>query len=709
MAEDALVSLPRGARVRVPFGNRTLIGFLHSVPGTSELPTKKLKPAIEILDSTPLVPNSLVLLAEWASAYYHHPPGEVFSALYPKKLREGKDHEPLGQPGWQLTTKGKGLPPGALKRSQKQAKALALLQANNILAREIFEREGISAAVLRTLREKELVQSCVIPTSASPAICGDKLELGVEQQRVFDSLQELESGFSCHLLEGVTGSGKTEIYLQLIAQCLAAGKQALVLIPEIGLTPQTLRRFEDRFQANIVVMHSGLSEAQRYQSWEAARDGSAHIVIGTRSAVLAPLQNVGLIIVDEEHDSSYKQQDGFRYSARDVAIKRAQLESCPVLLGSATPSLESIHNADLGRYQLHELTTRAGGAEKPAIHLIDLRKQPLQAGLSPLLLEEIEAALARKEQVLLFLNRRGFAPSLQCHDCGWIGECNACDARLTVHRRQRRLRCHHCGRTQFLPQECPRCHSQQLMTQGLGTEQTEVLLRSHFSQAPIFRVDSDSMQGREAMATLVDEINRGEPCILLGTQMLTKGHHFPGVSLVAVIDADSLLFSPDFRGPERMAQLLTQVAGRAGRDAIAGSVYLQSHYPDHPLVQAILCEDYATHARKLLAERLENGLPPGGQLVLVRTDCGDASFAESFLQQLRKKAECNLPSGAVLIGPLPSPMPRRAGKHRCQLMLTAPNRKVAHAAASLLVGTAESMPIRHGLKWTIDIDPLDLI
>jgi primosomal protein N' (replication factor Y) len=451
-----------------------------------------------------------------------------------------------------------------------------------------------------------------------------------------------------------------------------------------------------------------MSDAQRYLAWEAARSGAAHIVIGTRSAIFTPLAAPGLIIVDEEHDSSYKQQDGFRYSARDVAVKRAQIQGCPILLGSATPSLESIQNALAGRYQLSQLTQRANSGGMPDLQTLDIRKQELQGGLSKGLVEAIEGTLGQGQQVLLFLNRRGYAPTLQCHDCGWIAECQSCDARLTIHRRRRRLRCHHCGGSHPLPGQCPQCHSNHLVSAGLGTEQTEDCLRSHFAQWPIFRVDSDSMQSKDAMQALADEINKGKPSILLGTQMLTKGHHFPGVSLVAVIDADALLFSADFRGEERMAQLLTQVAGRAGRAEIRGKVLLQTHYPDHPTLIAMMNTSYAEQARALLRLRQETGMPPAGQLVVLRTDCSDAKYGEQFLQDLRTRCTPHLPQGAALIGPLPSPMQRRAGKYRCQLLLTASNRTGAQAAASLLVANAEGLPARFGLKWSIDIDPQDV-
>ena len=707
LSDAQIASLAPGIRVLVPFGNRELTAYLLAVLPNSPVDSSRLKAAIEILDPEPLISPTITQLCLWAARYYQHPLGEVLPAAFPPALCKGRPHKTRGEPGWNLTTKGKGLPQGALKRSPKQARALALLQEKCPLPATLLQQEGITASVLRSLRDKELIQPMTLPPSAKPARNREPLVLNDDQARVVSDLQSKLGEFGVHLLEGVTGSGKTEVYLHLIARCLEQGQQVLVLIPEIGLTPQTLGRFERRFDATIVSLHSGLGEEQRYRAWEAARDGGAHIVLGTRSAIFVPIRKLGLIIVDEEHDGSYKQQDGFRYSARDIAVKRGQLEDCPVLLGSATPSLESIYNASKRRYTHHLLPKRAAGSALPAMRALDIRKQTLRGGLSSSLIDSIENTLAAGRQVLLFLNRRGYAPTLQCHDCGWIAECRSCDARLTVHRRQGRLRCHHCSASQPLPAHCPSCQGRGLMTAGLGTEQTEEFLRDRFARHPIYRVDSDSMAGKNAMQNLVEQILTGEPCVLLGTQMLTKGHHFPGVNLVAIIDVDSALFSTDFRGEERMAQMLTQVGGRAGREETGGEVILQTHYPDHPALLAILQKSYAEHARGLLAVREATGMPPAGSLLMLRTDSNDISSGEQFLQTLRNKAERRLPAGTRLIGPLPSPMQRRAGKFRSQLLVTAPHRRSAQAAAALLVSVAETLPVRRGMKWSIDVDPLD--
>lgn len=708
MPSEAAASLPSGVRLKVPFGKREVIGYLLDIVKDSDVPQDTLKRASEVLDTEPALDSTLCELARWAADYYHHPVGEVYSALLPKRLREGKSRQRPGEPGWQLSNRGKGLPPDALARSPKQCHCLNLLREAGPLNRQQLKEAGITSAVTRALHDKDLIEAIEITSTPKAPSSRPGLSLSPEQSAAVEAVEAVGDTFQPFLLEGITGSGKTEVYLQLIAKALTKHQQALVLIPEIGLTPQTLARFKQRFDARIVVLHSGLTDAQRYNAWEEARAGLADIIIGTRSAVFTPMARPGMIIVDEEHDGSFKQQDGFRYNARDVAVKRAQLHQCPVLLGSATPSLESCDNADRQRYQRLTLTQRAGNAALPQLQAIDVRHEALQAGLGSQLLAAMQETLHREQQVLLFLNRRGYAPSLQCHDCGWVANCDNCDARFTVHRRQRRLRCHHCGKTQSLPQTCPGCHSGQLLTNGLGTEQTEDFLHQHFSRWPIHRVDSDSMQGRHAMDDLVATINQGEPCILLGTQMLTKGHHFPGVTLVAVIDADAMLFSADFRGEERMAQLLTQVAGRAGRAEAGGRVIVQTHYPDHPVLQAILYSSYAEQSQQMLTQRQATGMPPAGQLVIIRTDCKDANYGEAFLQTLRHATQPHLPAGAQLIGPLPSPMQRRAGKFRSQLLLNAPNRAIAQQAASLLVTQAEKAPARLGLKWSIDIDPQDM-
>lgn len=691
-----------GCVLRVPFGKREVTGVLLALARDSATPIEQLRAALGLVEDSPLLPPAALALYRWATDYYFHPPGEVCAAALPRLLREGKA---LPREAWRLTARGHGLPEGALRRAPAQARALEALQRGAQL-HTVLRETGISSAVLRELTHKGLIERCLWPPRhPTPRRRASGPPLAAEQSAAIEAVGLGQ--FQCHLLEGVTGSGKTEVYLQLIARCLDVGRQALVLIPEIGLTPQTLARFETRFETPIAILHSGLAEGRRLSAWEAARSGAAGIVIGTRSAVLTPLARLGLLVIDEEHDSAYKQQDGFRYSARDVAVKRAQLEGCPIVLGSATPSLETLRNARLGRYAHHRLTGRRGGA-LPTLHTIDLRGKSLRAGLSDDLLQAVKDTVEiDKRQVLLFLNRRGYAPTLQCHSCGWVAGCEHCDARLTVHLRRRALRCHHCAARKPLPVQCPACFGSVLLTRGLGTEQTEDFLRSRF-KCPIHRVDSDAMRGPEAMQALLSIARGEEPCIILGTQMLTKGHHFPALQLVGIIDADALLYSADFRGEERMAQLIVQVGGRAGRERRGARVLIQTHNPKAELFAVLKAASYSALAEKLLIEREARGLPPSGQLLLLRVDARREAQAERFLQELRRAVDARLPGETRCFGPLPSSMPRRAGRFRWQIWCLSPTRRASHRAARQLVAAASEQDRPRDLNWFIDVDPIDM-
>ncbi len=704
---EACWDLPTGIRIRVPFGHRSTCGILLEVCQDSEVPADKLRHAQEILDEEPLLDEGQLALCLWAADYYKHPPGEILNAALPPALRDGKPYSPAGVPHWRLSTKGLGLPEGAPERAPKQAQLLEMLRAQKALQCSAIQDAGFSAGVLRQLVQKELVEEFTAPPVVKQPTCEAGLALTKQQQQVLSAI-DLQDGFQCYLLEGVTGSGKTEVYLQLIARCLSAGRQVLVLVPEIGLTPQTLRRFQKRFKANIGVMHSGLAEGARQRAWDDARHGRAHIVLGTRSAIFTALPNLGLIIIDEEHDASFKQQDGFRYSARDVAVKRAQNEDIPILLGTATPSLESLNNALSNRYQHLQLTERANNAAMPQYETVDLRGQALRGGLSPRLLQQISDTIGAGDQVLLFLNRRGYAPSLQCHDCGYIAGCKHCDARLTLHRKDAQLRCHHCGWQMPVHNRCPECQSSQLVAWGMGTERLEQNLAQLFPDTPVLRIDRDSMSRRGAMDRIYEHIALAEPCILLGTQMLSKGHHFPNVTLVSLIDIDNALFSADFRGPERMGQLITQVAGRAGRGDKPGQVLLQTHYPDHPQLQTLLGQGYGEFARQLLGERVLLGMPPSGQLIMLRAEANQRSAGETFLHSLREQA-CQQQLPGQCVGPLPAPLQRRQGRYRWQLMVRCESRPTARASAEQLVAIAEQLATPAQLRWSIDIDPQDML
>ncbi len=446
------------------------------------------------------------------------------------------------------------------------------------------------------------------------------------------------AAFSTFVLHGLTGSGKTEVYLQVIEKVLAAGRRALVLVPEIGLTPQLVRRFQARFNTPLAVLHSALTDTERLDAWRAAAVGTARIIVGTRSAVFAPVPDLGIIIVDEEHDASLKQHEGgFHYSARDLALVRAQRARIPVVLGSATPSLETLQNVLDGRYQRLALPRRAGQAALPRLAVVDLRAHAVSAGLATPVVQAIERHLADDGQVLVYLNRRGYAPTLLCTACGWVAPCTDCDARLTVHQRSGRLRCHHCGADSALPAQCPQCGFA-VRPVGQGTERVEERLRELFPQVALVRVDRDVVRGQRDLDAAMHSIDSGEARILIGTQMITKGHDFQNMTLVVVLNADQGLFSTDFRAAERLAQTIVQVAGRAGRGSRAGEVLIQSAYPDHPLLQTLLREGYDGFARTALAERAASAWPPFSRLAVVRASAISAQDALEFLTEARQLA-----------------------------------------------------------------------
>jgi primosomal protein N' (replication factor Y) len=634
-----------GMRLRVPFGRGTRIGVLLEAGSAARISRTKLKRALEWLDDEPLLPPGLLELCRWAADYYHHPLGEVLATVLPTRLREGGAAKPARGRKAEITVPGNG---AALALNAEQAAALARIHA--------------SAGRFRTL-----------------------------------------------LLEGVTGSGKTEVYLQAISEVVARGRQALVLVPEIGLTPQFVARFRARLGAQLALAHSGLADGERLNTWLAARAGDAAVVIGTRSAVFTPMPKLGLVVIDEEHDASYKQQEGFRYSARDLAIRRAQQADVPVLLGSATPSLESLHNALTGRYELLHLSRRAAAAEQPPMHLLDVRGQYLKEGLSNALIAHIRRHLAAGGQALLFLNRRGFAPTLLCHSCGWVADCKRCDAHMTLHRAQNRLRCHHCGAERAPETACPACRSQDLLAVGQGTERVEQALQELFPDVGLARIDRDTTRRKGALDRLLDEVHSGQARILIGTQMLAKGHDFPDVTLVGVLNADGGLFSADFRAPERMAQLITQVAGRAGRANRPGEVYIQTHQPQHPLLNQLIRSGYRGFAEAALAERREAAYPPYGHMAVLRAEAVQPAAAMKFLDEAAGLVRDVLPENIELWGPVPAPMERRAGRTRAQLLLQCRARQPLHALLRDWVTQLNALPSARRARWSLDVDPQDLM
>ncbi|MES2624123.1 MAG: primosomal protein N' [Pseudomonadota bacterium] len=708
----ANVPLPvPGTRVRVPFRNQTLTGLVISTSCDTSFAPEKIKTVLEVLDDEPLLDQSMLDLHRWASTYYLFPLGMTLQTSLPQAVREGKSLHAPTKLTWQLSPSGLAIDPEKMGKSEAQKQIVDYLRTyTNLNTSELSTLLGKTATpALKALLTKQLVMQVPATGSITPKPEAKQTALHLNDQQAF-ALQEMRqalNSYQCFLLEGITGSGKTEVYLQLISEVIASGKQVMVLVPEISLTPQTVERFRKRFSAPIVSFHSGLSNKQRLDGWLAARNGTASIIIGTRSAVFTPLPRLGLIIIDEEHDSSYKQQEGFRYSARDVAIYRASAGKFPIVLGSATPSLESLQNALSGRYKLLKLTERAGDANLPVMQILDMRLQDNNEGLSHALLQQIRQQLANNRQVLVFLNRRGFAPLLLCRDCGWIAECPRCERSYTLHQQPSCLRCHHCDSQKPLPRACPGCGSTNLAGVGLGTERTETLLQTEFPDYPIIRIDRDTTRLKGSLDQFVETINSGIPCILVGTQMLAKGHHFPRVSLVAVLDADSGLFSADFRGQENLGQLLTQVAGRAGRSEEPGKVLIQSYHPQHPVLQQLITSGYGVFARTLLEQRRAGRLPPFVYFLLIGAEATMREAPLHFLQEALKLAQDLSTHDLQYFGPMTSPLGKKAGKFRAQLILQANKRTTFQRMGQQLLAALDNLPRSKSVRWYVDVDPLD--
>ena len=689
-----------GARVRVPLGRRATVGLVVDVGRTTAHPGA-LRDVIAVIDSTLLVPADVIALLQWAANYYHHPLGDGVLHALPSTLRAGATPTLRPAMRWRALRDADD----TLRRAPGQASTLAQLSA---LANGCNDSDlaplGISRDALRALQKKNLV-TCSVDAAPPQFVSHPTVALTDEQSRACAAIAAALGKYQAFLLQGVTGSGKTEIYLQAIAAVLTRGEQALVLVPEIALTPQTLARFIARFP-RTVVSHSAVSDVERARIHLRCLAGELDVLIGTRSAIFAPLQRLGLIVIDEEHDTSFKQQDGFRYSARDLAIKRARERGIPVVLGSATPALETLHNAARNRYRTLRLTIRPGRAALPTLRVIDVRGEKLEDGLSQRLITAIGQRLAHGEQALVFLNRRGFAPTLQCHDCGWIAQCPHCDVRLTLHRQPQQLLCHHCDERQPLPRACPDCQARELLQRGVGTQRVEDALLRAFPATPILRIDRDVARSRDRLEQRFDIIRSGQPAILVGTQMLAKGHHFPAVTLAAVVNADGGLFSSDYRGPERTAQIIVQVAGRAGRDERPGELWLQTSHPDHPVINALLTGGYDAFAKLALAERAEVGLPPFMALAMLRADADSADDARAFLERLRETAPQT--EHVQLRGPAPAPIERRADRHRFQLAALAHSRPALHRLLTALQERAATLPGATRVRFSIDVDPVDI-
>lgn len=709
---------PIGARVVVPFGKQTKIGVVVDFPCASEVETAKLKPIDSVLDNEPLFEPEMWQLLKWAANYYHAPLGEVLHSALPAKLRQGEAAQAKRLEHFTLTEAGKhALHDGSLTRAKQQ---LALLNTLAGFAENFLKPTACSPSAWKGLLQKGLIAQ-VAPLQnhqswqaalGEKALCNthNRLTLNKQQSLVVGRLTH-QQGFGAFLLYGVTGAGKTEVYLQVIEQVLEQGRQVLVLVPEIGLTPQTIARFQARFNVEIDVLHSELNDSQRLNVWLRAKNGESAIVIGTRSALFTQFKQLGLIILDEEHDSSFKQQEGWRYHARDLALVRAKNAAIPIILGSATPSLESLHNAHSGKFTLLSLPARAGNARFATEQIIDLKTERVFGGLSETLLRAIQHQLERGNQVMLFLNRRGFAPVLLCHECGWVCECTACEKPYTYHQKSRILRCHHCASQRAIPRQCGHCGSTHLITTGIGTEQLEQVLSQRFPHYRTTRIDRDSTAAKGSLEQHLRKIQAGESQILIGTQMLAKGHHFPNVTLVAIVNVDSALFSTDFRAEERLAQLYTQVAGRAGRAEKQGEVWLQTHYPHHPLLTSLVKEGYLAFAEHALQLRKLTTLPPFSGQALVRASGRNEAAVAEFLQKLTACLQQIIADqgwqGFQLLGPFNAPMAKKAGHFRQLLLLQHPQRAQLQQLLTRFDLQKDGF-LRHDVRFSVDIDPQEL-
>lgn len=696
-----------GARVWVPFRKQTRLGIVIDV-GLPEKEGQALKTIQEVIDDDALISDDLLTLCRWIAGYYQSPLSEVLPLALPKKYRLGQQSQlPMGD-FYQLAVSKEEALARTSKRAQKQLALIEFLSTQTkAIAKSTLTQKGFNSSHLLALLHTGTLainQEIMLPESTSAPL-KPALPLNPEQAVAVTTIVQNLEHYQCFLLQGVTGSGKTEVYLQVIAKVLEQGKQVLILVPEIGLTPQLLARFTERFSQPIAVIHSSLNETQRQIAWQLAKENHVQIVIGTRSSVFTPLPNLGLIIIDEEHDASLKQMEGVRYSARDTALMRAHLADIPIVLGSATPSLESVHNCQQNKYTRLRLNHKALSTTPLHYQLIDLRAQTLQHGLTATTIKTIEEHLTKNNQVLVFINRRGFSPVLLCHQCGWMADCKACDSHLTLHKRSGRVICHHCGLNQSTPTHCKSCSSNELVPVGAGTQRIHEFLSTQFPDTNVIRIDRDEVSKKNALDTQLQKINSGEAQLIVGTQMLAKGHHFPRLSLVVVLDTDAGLYNQDFRAIEHLGQLLTQVAGRAGRAEHAGQVLIQTHLPNHPLLNVLIQQGYDAFADALLKSRNQSALPPFHYLAVIRAQGREVSNVLQFLHASKDRI---LIDPLSVMGPAPAPLARKANQYRMQLLVKSPSRKALKHSLTQLREWLVLNKVGNGIRWNVDVDPMDL-
>jgi primosomal protein N' (replication factor Y) len=704
--KDGLMAVP-GQRVIVPFGRKQVVGVVMECAADSELAVDRIKPVLQVLGEIPPLPAELLALLRFCSDYYHYPLGATVLSALPARLRSCEPVTIREALQYTLSTSGRALGSDELpKRKVVQRRILTALQARPLTAAQLRALSPSAPSSLKALLQAGWVETCAEAAAPAAFAFHNAHTLTVAQQQAVDAVAQAQ-GYACFLLHGVTGSGKTEVYVHLMHRMLQQGGQVLLLVPEINLTPQLENYFRSRFpDAELVSLHSGLADGERTQNWLRAQSGRARIVLGTRLAVFTPLPQLALVIVDEEHDASFKQQDGLRYSARDVAIFRASQRGVPIVLGSATPSLESYYNAQSGRYHLLQLAERAlAAAELPTVRCINTSNVILQHGISEQLFSALEQRLQGGEQSLVFINRRGYAPVLMCTACGWLSDCPNCAGKLVLHLQDRRLRCHHCGHQARVPHACPSCGNADLQPVGIGTQRVESTLQECFPQARILRVDRDSTRNKGTWNAMRKQIHDEEVDILVGTQILAKGHDFPNLTLVGVLNPDSALYSSDFRASEKLYAQLAQVAGRAGRADKAGEVLIQTAFPDHPLFRALREHDYDAWAKILLKERQSAGFPPFVYQAMLRAEGKQEATVYAFLQQAREAATA-LAQPVEIYGVVPAAMPRRASHSRAQLLVQSDSRKLLQQFLRAWKPLLDVLPAQK-LRWSLDIDPLE--
>lgn len=696
-----------GSRVLVSFHNKIRIGIIVAVAKPENV-TRKLKQIQELIDKEPLLSNDILALCEWISIYYQSPLSEVLPLSMPQRYRRGDDYQIPVQSAYNLSCTSELAHARCSAKAHRQHALINLLVD---LPAPVFKQDlllsGCSSATLKSLiniglikEEQQISTPKSLFTTQQTA-----LALHTEQAAAVNTITDNLHTYKCFLLQGITGSGKTEVYLQVIEQVLARGCQVLILVPEIGLTPQLLFRFQSRFGVPIGVLHSELNERERQETWTLARECVLRLVIGTRSAVFTPMPKLGLIILDEEHDSSFKQMEGVRYSARDVALMRAYKSGIPAILGSATPSLESLHNCDLNKYLLLRLNHKALSSTPLHYIIMDIRHQNLEEGIATATLAMISDHLQQKNQVLVFINRRGFSPVLLCHACGWMADCAACDAHLTLHKRQNKLICHHCGLTQAVVNKCGACSSLELLPVGSGTQRIHSVLQAKFPQTSILRIDRDAVSKKNQLEECLQKINNGQAQLIIGTQMLAKGHHFPRLTLAVILDADNGFYNQDFRAIEHLGQRLTQVSGRAGRAEFPGQVVIQTHLPEHPLLNLLVKDGYDSFAQNLLIQRQQARLPPYYFIAVLRAEARKPELVKDFLLLIKQQM---LDINVEVLGPAPAPLARKNNLHRMQLLFKAKTRNQLSSTLTGMRMFLNKSPPRGGLRWNLDVDPIDL-